>query len=70
MNRSHSSDVEASTQDGVAPRDRPARSSIVPNGREFIVMVNGSAFVALTLAGAQAIANRSGAAVRRGAEDA
>jgi hypothetical protein len=70
MNRSHPSNVEVSAPDTVAPRHRPARSAIVPNGREFIVMVNGSAFVALTLAGAQAIANRSRAAVRRGAEGA
>jgi hypothetical protein len=36
----------------------PARVVIQPNGQEYIVMVNGSAFLALTLAEAEAIVTR------------
>lgn len=36
----------------------PGRVVIQPNGQEYIVMVNGSAFLALTLAEAEAIMTR------------
>ncbi|MCC6846952.1 MAG: hypothetical protein IT294_00525 [Deltaproteobacteria bacterium] len=49
------------TRNDERPVELPGRVSIERNGDEYLVMINGAAFVALSRAQAEAIARRSAA---------
>ena len=55
---------DSRTEESVLDHVTDGRVSIEPNGREYLVMVNGAPFLALSREQAEAIARRRGRPVR------